>query len=416
MRYFLLSLFILPLMATAQSPPDQPSAGPGGSTYAHSSVVFSDFSTFLNPNGYWLFEPDSPKPDSANLVIFNHGYGVWNPGPYGQWIEHLVKQGNIVIFPKYQASDVAAPSGFTAAMVNGINDGITELQTGTGRVRPRTEKLAIIGHSYGGVLTSNIAMEYATYGIPKPKAIFLAEPGTGGFSGGRLASYASMDTSYQMLIVVGDGDIVVGNTFGREIMDSTSIPTDHKNYITQFKDNYGAPNIQATHNEPLAKNNTYDGGTISSVITSAYVVSKQDAVDYFCYWKLADALMSCAFSGSDCNYAFGDTPEQRYMGKWSDSVPVIELVVEPASVGISELSNDPILLYPNPVSTKLYFDTPNDLKKIHGTYQVYGPDGKLIMQERFKQPYINMKSLKPGAYTIKIQTDSKVYHQKFIKV
>jgi len=416
MRYFLSALLIIPLLAFGQSPPDQPTSGPGGSVYTHSSVIFSDFSTFLNPNGYWLFEPDSPKPDSANLIIFNHGYGVWNPGPYGQWIEHLVKQGNVVIFPKYQASDAAAPSGFTPAMVNGINDGITELQTGAGRVRPRTENLAVIGHSYGGVLTSNIAMEYASYGIPKPKAIMLCEPGTGGFGGGRLASYASMDTSYKMLIIVGDGDVVVGNTFGREIMDSTYIPTAHKNYITQFKDNYGAPNVQATHNEPLAKNNTYDGGTLSTVITSAYAVSKEDAVDFYCYWKLADALISCAFDGSDCNYAFGDTPEQRYMGKWSDSVPVIELIVEPSSVGLAELTESQILLYPNPVETKLYFETPDQLKKIHGTYQVYNATGDLMMQERFKRPYINMKSLKPGVYTIKIQSDRKIYHQKFVKI
>jgi hypothetical protein len=29
----------------------------------------------------------------------------------------------------------------------------------------------------------------------------------------------------------------------------------------------------------------------------------------------------------DCEYALGDTPEQRFMGYWSDGVPVAELEV-----------------------------------------------------------------------------------------
>ncbi|MBL4703909.1 MAG: T9SS type A sorting domain-containing protein [Flavobacteriales bacterium] len=410
MRLFLLTLIFFPLLVLAQSPPPQPLTGPGGSSYNHGSVIFSDFTSFLNPNGYWLFEPDAPKPDSANLVVFNHGYGVWNPGPYAQWIAHLVRKGNVVIFPKYQASDASAPSGYTGAMVNGIIDGISELQTGTGRVRPKTENFTIIGHSYGGVLSSNIAIEHASYGVPKPKAILLCEPGTGGFSGGRLASYASMDTSYNLLIIVGDGDVVVGNAFGREIMDSTTIPTAHKNYITQFKDNYGAPNIQASHNEPLAKNNTYDGGSISSIITSAYVVSKEDAVDYYCYWKLADALMNCTFDGTDCDFAFGDTPNQRYMGEWSDSTPVIELVVEPSAVGLNEWTEEQLKMYPNPAENRLNF-----MSKIRGTYQIHDITGKLVMQERFKRTYINVKSLPSGIYSIKIQSDHKIIHQKFIK-
>ncbi len=394
----------------AQSPPEQPASGPGGSDYSHNSVIFSDHTSFLNPNGYWLFEPDAPKPDTANLVVFNHGYGVWNPGPYGQWIEHLVRKGNIVVFPKYQASDASAPSGYTPAMVNGITDAITELQTGAGRVRPRLENFTVIGHSYGGVLSSNIAMEYASYGLPKPAAIVLCQPGDGGFSGGRLASYANMDTSYNMLIIVGDGDAVVGNTFAREIMDSTSIPTTHKNYVTHFADNYGAPNIQASHNEPLAKNNTYDGGTMGTVITGGYIASKEDAVDYYCYWKLADALMNCTYYGVDCQYAFGDTPEQRNMGKWSDSSEVVKLVIEPSAVGLNETTSNQLALFPNPTFSKLHLK-----EDIRGTYQIYDMSGKLVLQERLRRPVINVRKLEPGTYVLRVRSNSGFYQQRFVK-
>jgi hypothetical protein len=44
-------------------------------------------------------------------------------------------------------------------------------------------------------------------------------------------------------------------------------------------------------------------------------------------WKLFDGLSDAAFFGKNREYALGNTPQQRFMGKWSDGVPVKELVV-----------------------------------------------------------------------------------------
>jgi acetyl esterase/lipase len=347
---FLLHAALLGIIS--QQPPMQPGSGPGGIEYSHNGVLFSNFTTLFSGDGYWLFEPNLPKPDSADVIVFNHGYGVFNPGPYGQWIEHLVRKGHIVIFPKYQASDASLPSTYTPNAIIGIQDAFTELSTNPNRVKPRMEHYAIIGHSYGGVITSNIVSEYAAYNLPKPQCFMLCQPGTGGINSGRLDSYSEMETDYFALIVVGADDVIVGNTFGREIMDSTQIPTLRKNYITHYFDNHGSPMLEATHNEPLSANNTYDGGTISTVITGGYVASKEDAVDYYCYWKLADALLACTFYGNYCEYAFGDTPEQRFMGEWSDGAAVLELEVEPSQfVSVNEISStNDMRCYPNPVS------------------------------------------------------------------
>jgi hypothetical protein len=54
---------------------------------------------------------------------------------------------------------------------------------------------------------------------------------------------------------------------------------------------------------------------------------KVDAIDWYGYWKLFDALCDAAFRGKNRKVALGNTPEQRYMGKWSDGTPVKELVV-----------------------------------------------------------------------------------------
>jgi hypothetical protein len=59
-------------------------------------------------------------------------------------------------------------------------------------------------------------------------------------------------------------------------------------------------------------------------LTAGFAQAYVDALDWYGTWKWADALMSCSFAGKDCQYALGDTPEQRFMGTWSDGVPIAE--------------------------------------------------------------------------------------------
>jgi len=229
----------------------------------------------------------------------------------------------------------------------------------------------------------------------------LCEPGPG-TSAGHLASYANMDTDYKSLIVVGDDDVIVGNTFGKMIFDSTNIATSQKNYIIQYADN--PPTLEATHNEPLAANSNYDGGTIATVITAAYTASKTDAIDFFCYWKLGDALLSCTFYGTDCEYAFGDTPEQRFMGNWSDGTPVTELEDLPQVTGIEEVNSLSILFYPNPANNIIHFN------KTVAKMDILNLEGKIVLtKHNFNQADIS--NLPNGMYILKIENT----FQKLIK-
>ena len=393
MKYLITIFLLYSLTINSQTSPSQPMNGPGGMDYMHGSVIQNNFTSLFTGDGYWLFEPDQPKPDSADVVIFNHGWGVYNPGPYGQWIEHLVKKGNIVIFPKYQQNDGTFFSTYTPNADTGIIDAFDELNANVNRVKPRMNNIAMIGHSFGGVITANLAIEYNSYGVPKPKCFMLCEPGPG-TSSGHLPTYSDMDTDYKTLIIVGDDDIIVGNSFGKMIFDSTNIPTSQKNYIIQYADS--PPTIEATHNEPLAANNNYDGGTIATVITAAYVASKEDAVDYYCYWKLADALLSCTFYGTDCEYGFGDTPEQRFMGNWSDGSPITELEVFPKVNGIKESVTSKNSFYPNPASSIIHFE------KEVAEVSLFNLEGKVVFFTK-KVQQINISNLARGVYILKIE-------------
>lgn len=306
------------------TPPSQPTEGPGGADYAYDSVRMSDYGE--RPDGYWLFEPSAPRPDSAPVVVFNHGYGSYNPMIYGQWIRHLVRRGNIVIFPRYQRNlFTPGPEKFAGNVATAIRDAFLELRAGD-HVRPAAGPLVMAGHSYGGTIAAFLAIHYADYGIPQPQGVLLVSPGTGPFKGGRLDSYEAMPADTRLLIVVSNDDKVVGDELG-ELIFSTAIHTPQRNLLRQFADGHGDPPVQAGHNQAYALDTNFDNGRHNISYQRALLVATLDAVDYYGYWKLFDSLLACTRSGQYCDCAFGNTSQQRSLGRWSDGTPVRELDV-----------------------------------------------------------------------------------------
>ncbi|MFH0889108.1 MAG: alpha/beta hydrolase [Planctomycetota bacterium] len=292
-------------------PPEQPVSGPGGTNYSHSGVMENVYGE--GDDQYWIFEPMSPTLKSAPLIVFNHGWGGMNPKIYGAWIEHLVKKGNIVVFPRYQADLQTQPKLFIPNAINAIKDAIKRLQ-GEGHISPELDRFGMVGHSMGGIITANIAALAKSERLPEPKAIMIVQPGATTVI--ELAELSKISSSTLMLNVVGDNDRVVGDNDAKKILEeSTLIPAENKNLVIVVSDYYGKPALVANHFSPIG----FSGSPRHS--------PNVNALDYYAYWKLFDALTNCAFYGKDSEYALGNTSQQRYMGKWSDGTPVKELVV-----------------------------------------------------------------------------------------
>jgi hypothetical protein len=98
--------------------------------------------------------------------------------------------------------------------------------------------------------------------------------------------------------------------------------------VHHYADGHGNPDLAASHNEPCGFDNQFDNGETNLFIP--FVTGAVDALDFYCYWKLQDALMDCALRSENCEYAFGDTPEQHGMGNWSDGTPVRPLEITPS--------------------------------------------------------------------------------------
>src|SRR6516225_6345312 len=110
------------------------------------------------PRSYLIFEPDKPRPEEkVPVVVLLHGWFAVNPGFYGAWIDHLVRTGHVVIFPRYQNDIGTMPQDFLPNAMAAIHDAMGVLNDGVVHVRADSKRFALIGHSAGANLAAQIA-------------------------------------------------------------------------------------------------------------------------------------------------------------------------------------------------------------------------------------------------------------------
>lgn len=292
----------------APAPPPQPSSGPGGADYEWDRIERTSYGQ--GSRQYWIFEP-SPRPVSAPVTAFLHGWGTMSPESYIKWIEHLVRHGNVVIFPRYQEGVADLAGNMTPAALEAIRDAFRRLD-GSVHTRADRGRFAVVGYSLGGVIAANIAGLASEAGIPAPKALMIVQPGDIHENPllGILGDCGRIDRDTLLLVLVGEEDDVVGNATALRIYDSVSqIPATNRDFVTVRSDYYGRPYLIADHFAPVA------------------AAIEVDALDYYGFWKLFDGLTSATFFGTYRDYALGNTYHQTYMGEWSDGVPVTPLLV-----------------------------------------------------------------------------------------
>ncbi len=303
---------------------EQPESGPGGKDYSHQSYTTFD-ETAMQGDGYWMYTPSEPAPDSANVFVLIHGWAVINPIVYGAWVKHLVGKGNIVICPRYQEKIFKTyPKHYAQNTADAINHAFSVLAQ-PGNVKPRKDNVIYAGHSYGAAIAAYFGVKYADYNIPKPKGLLIAQPGTSPAKSCNLESYAEMESDIKLVLTVGHGDHVVGDLMAVKILNTAGAKD--KNLMLHISDGHGAPTIHSSHATPCALAPEMDNGKRNYIVRAAINRSDTDAVDYYCYWKLSDALSDCAYYGKNCDYVFGSTDKQRYMGTWSDGRAVKPMTV-----------------------------------------------------------------------------------------
>ena len=311
--------------ALAATQPPQPKSGPGGSDYAHAGVRESSGGS--GPNAWYVFEPTTPRPRKAPLAVVMHGYYEFSGyDSFAKLIRHTVRKGNVVIFPRWQ-TDVAVPcpgpfdiEPCMRSAAKGIRGALAHLRARPrARVQPDPSRTSYFGHSFGGIITANLANRYRSLRLPKPRAVFLDDPHDGGLNGFDEPavddSLAGIPRTVLFECHSGSQGVIAGANTANGSCNSIfpklwRIPKRNKDLVMTLPDTHGTPALSSTHGVCATH-----GGVA-------------DAYDWNFCWKVFDALRDCAYRGRNCAYALGDTKAHRSNGRWSDGVPVAPLTIQ----------------------------------------------------------------------------------------
>ncbi len=148
------------------------------------------------------------------------------PGFYGAWIDHLVRDGKIVIFPRYQNDVGTHPQDFLPNAMAAIRDALGVLGDGVGHVRARSQPVCLdrpFGRRKPGGPDRRASRLTRTPTCPSPRRVIAAMPGE--IVPIREPSLASIAPSTLLIVMVGEEDVVVGDLRGRQIFaQATAIP------------------------------------------------------------------------------------------------------------------------------------------------------------------------------------------------
>jgi predicted esterase len=141
-----------------------------------------------------------------------------DPARYGPWIDHLVHEGDTVIFPAYQtkpAYDTTTPLGNVLA---GVRAALGQVLLAPGR-------LVIAGHSAGAALAADYAAVAADHGLPEPAAVFSVYPGR------KLrhldvpipsADLRQIPAGTRVVVLAGERDTAVGSGTAHRIVEGAT--------------------------------------------------------------------------------------------------------------------------------------------------------------------------------------------------
>ena len=271
---------------------------------------------------YWLFLPSARSAKLAPVVFFMHGWMAIDPYFYGGWIDHLLSQGYVVVYPLFQASKSDTPQSMRQNAVLALKDAVAQLDSGSYPFRPDWSRLSIVGHSFGGGLSTLTASDAHLAGLPIPRFVLALAPG---WRGGQLPSQelARFPSSTYLLVVEGRDDELASSRQASVIVSSTSqLPESRKQLLVLSTDT----NIPINHSAPLAPLEAYRNPALSPAEIrrqkmATFIFNRLygqkpgtiDFVDYNGYWKLFDRANQ-ALDRGDSPFSVLSTTFQQVSG------------------------------------------------------------------------------------------------------
>jgi hypothetical protein len=315
---FVCAFALLAGVASAASPtqPGQPTSGPGGSGgYIASSVSRYETGSGSDGTRVWWFVPNRLRNgSSAPVVVYLHGFMLLAPDIYLGHINHLARQGYIVIYPQFNKGGLLGLLSDTdqRQMLRRAIDATNVALGRLGSLADRSQ-IHLFGHSLGGLMAGT----WEGAGGPRPVSVTIANPSLNAtasipsFVRG-LISITPIDHAAlapanraRTVILTGDADTIAAPSEALQLYaESTGAPT--RSVFRATSDRRGEPPVVADHMAPIQ-----DQGIVPDFMMQLFGgVGRQDTLDYRFYWAALDQNLS------------GVTTPSFSMGSWSDGVPV----------------------------------------------------------------------------------------------
>lgn len=346
--------------AEAAAPPVQPAEGPGGIGDRKATVVKRLLGRGT-ASSYAFYATGAAPEGGRPVAVFLHGWGIVNPQSYGAWIDHLTRQGWLVILPRFQELNRTRPADAPANAEALVKAALADLAADND-AKPNRDRVALIGHLAGAPLAMDLAADAKAHGLPVPKLVFAVTPGgiaSGPKSRGiTLGDLSAIDPATIIVTMVGDKDTRAADLAAKRLLrEATSVPVDRKLFVRILSDDHGFPALTATLAAPAGVDTAYDGGAVKpdpepkdatkdamkpppfrwspemaltgeqQTLVAQVNLARVDALDYLGFWKTFDLAAAAAFAGSDAT-TLKNNPRLADMERWSDGWPVKRLFVE----------------------------------------------------------------------------------------
>ncbi len=267
----------------------------------------------------WIYSPEVTKSDTPDVIVYLHGYGATDPATYEGHIEHLVKQGNYVVYPQMQDRScerfLGTPIGWVLQLTRRPSPAkwvkvTAQVVTDVVNALPPFGKVFLYGNSMGGAfammwgsLNTIHPVEAAVVASPQPAGLHAIRGILPKFIFLRLGEDVNVpevapSTTFPVVVLHGDRDDVVSVEDvlpSYELLGSTS-----KAWYQAQTDTHGKPPLNANHLQAAAGKRE----------------SKQDSLDWRFTWSALDQVIG----GTSVTALVFD------MGEWSDGTPVKRIV------------------------------------------------------------------------------------------
>ena len=269
-------------------------------------------------NSVYIFAPT--KTDSSNtlpITIFMHGYNGYQPELYGGWINNLVQQNSVVIFPVYQNSLLDVPANYYDHSITEIHLALTVLQQDT---FPKTDttKAIYIAHSLGGSITMKLLNHLEESRVPYPTSVLLAQTGSGMLKLLEEDTYDNIPKDILLLCFSGEDDLIVHDFFADKVMGNTpglSLSNKYQFKIKSVK--YGRNKFRSDHFVPCSYMDIVPQ-KFHLIAKNATMITQTDFFDTEIYWKTSTILLQMMHANESATAFSNRIGELFKIGKWPD--------------------------------------------------------------------------------------------------